>query len=104
MLPVFLLLTLVTAGVYGQVWNFGFINYDDPLYVTDNAIVQKGLTWEGLRWAFTTIDAANWHPLTWLSHMLDVSLFGLDPGLHHLVNLLFHLLNTALLFLVLQGR
>ena len=102
MLPVFLLLTLVTAGVYGQVWNFGFINYDDPLYVTDNALVRKGFTWEGIRWAFTAVAAANWHPLTWLSHMLDVSLFSLDPGFHHLVNLLFHLLNTSLLFLVLK--
>ena len=102
MLPVFLLLTLVTAGVYGQVWNFGFINYDDPLYVTDNAVVQRGFTWEGIRWAFTALAAANWHPLTWLSHMLDVSLFGLEPGFHHLVNLLFHLLNTSLLFLVLK--
>jgi tetratricopeptide (TPR) repeat protein len=102
MLPAFLLLTLVTAGVYGQVWNFGFINYDDPIYVTDNVVVRKGLTWEGIRWAFTTNAANIWHPLTWLSHMLDVSLFGLDPGFHHLVNLLFHLLNTSLLFLVLK--
>ena len=102
MLPVLVLLTLVTAGVYGQVWNFGFINYDDPLYVTDNAVVQRGFTWEGIRWAFTALAAANWHPLTWLSHMLDVSLFGLEPGFHHLVNLLFHLLNTSLLFLVLK--
>ena len=103
MLPVFLLLTLVTAGVYGQVWNFGFINYDDPLYVTDNALVRKGFTWEGIRWAFTAVAAANWHPLTWLSHMLDVSLFSLDPGFHHLVNLLFHLFNTALLFIALKA-
>ncbi len=102
MLPAFVLLTLVTAGVYGQVWNFGFINYDDPIYVTDNVVVRKGLTWEGIRWAFTTNAANIWHPLTWLSHMLDVSLFGLDPGFHHLVNLLFHLLNTSLLFLVLK--
>ena len=102
-LPVLLLLTVATAAVYGQAWNFSFINYDDPLYVTDNAIVQKGLTREGLRWAFTTNDANIWHPLTWLSHMLDVSLFGLAPGPHHLVNLLFHLLNTTLLFLVLKA-
>ncbi len=103
MLPVLFLLTIATAAVYGQVWNFGFINYDDPLYVTDNAMVRKGLSWEGLRWALTALTAANWHPLTWLSHMLDVSLFGLRPGFHHLVNLLFHLLNTALLFLVLKA-
>jgi len=102
-LPVLLLLTVATAAVYGQAWNFSFIHYDDPLYVTDNAIVQKGLTREGLRWAFTTNDANIWHPLTWLSHMLDVSLFGLAPGPHHLVNLLFHLLNTTLLFLVLKA-
>ena len=64
---------------------------------------REGFTWEGIRWAFTALAAANWHPLTWLSHMLDVSLFGLDPGFHHLVNLLFHLLNTALLFFVLKA-
>jgi tetratricopeptide (TPR) repeat protein len=103
MLPVLFLLTIATAAVYGQVWNFGFINYDGPLYVTDNAMVRKGLSWEGLRWALTALTAANWHPLTWLAHMLDVSLFGLEPGFHHLVNLLFHLLNTALLFLVLKA-
>ena len=102
MLPVFLLLTLVTTGVYGQVCTFDFINYDDPVYVTDNPVVQSGFTWKGLQWAFTTIEVANWHPLTWFSHMLDVSLFGMNPGFHHLVNVFFHLLNTALLFMILN--
>ncbi len=79
----------------------GFVNYDDPLYVTKNFQVQQGLTLDGVRWAFTAIHGSNWHPLTWLSHMLDVSLFGMDPMGPHLVNVLLHALNAALLFLVL---
>ena len=78
-----------------------FINYDDGLYVYENPHVRGGLSKEGVSWAFTTFDAANWHPLTWISHMTDVQLFGLDAGWHHRVNVLFHLANTALLFLVL---
>lgn len=95
-------LALLTAAVYGQVRNFDFVNYDDHHYVRDNVMVQKGLTWQGLQWAFTTTTMANWHPLTWLSYMLDVQLFGLSPGAGHLVNVLFHLLNSILLFLILQ--
>jgi len=74
---------------------------DDELYVTANARVQQGLTPENIRWAFTTTEAANWHPLTWLSHMLDVQLFGLDAGKHHFASLLLHLLNVVLLFILL---
>ncbi len=84
-----------------------FLTYDDPAYVTQNAHVTSGLTWAGVRWAFTSIDASNWHPLTWLSHMLDCELFGLWPGGHHLTNTILHALNTALLFLAfarLTGR
>ncbi len=99
-ISVMIALVLLTAAVYGQVIGHGFISYDDPDYVTDNFVVQKGLSWEGFRWAFTTVAAANWHPLTWLSHMLDVQLFGMKPGMHHLVSVTLHLLNTALLFLV----
>ncbi len=73
-------LVLLTAAVYGQVLNFDFVNYDDHHYVRDNVMVQKALTWQGFLWAFTTTTMANWHPLTWLSHMLDVQLFGLSPG------------------------
>ena len=71
-------------------------------YVTENRIVRQGLTWHGVAWAFQTVHAANWHPLTWLSHMLDVQIFGLQPSPHHLVNLLFHIANTILLFLLLR--
>jgi hypothetical protein len=95
-------LVVVTAAVYGQVLNHEFIIYDDPAYVTENYVVREGVSWKGFLWAFTTLAAANWHPLTWLSHMLDVQLFGMQPGMHHLVNVFFHVLNTALLFLVLR--
>jgi hypothetical protein len=99
---VIIVLALVTAALYGQVIGYQFIGYDDPDYVTDNPIVQKGLSWEGFLWAFTTFTLANWHPLTWLSHMLDIQLFGLDPGFHHLVSVLFHVLNTILVFWILR--
>jgi hypothetical protein len=69
---------------------------------TKTAIVQDGLTTESITWAFTTIHAGNWHPLTWLSHMLDCQLYGLNPGWHHITNLIFHLTNTLLLFLFLR--
>jgi len=97
-----LALLLVTAAVYSEVRDHEFVNYDDPAYVTDNARVRDGLTWDGVRWALGATHAANWHPLTWLSHMADVQLFGLDPGPHHLVNLLFHLANTLLVLFVLR--
>jgi len=96
-------LALLTVAVYWQSAQHGFIRYDDPTYVTENLVVQRGLSRDGLVWAFTTATAANWHPLTWLSHMMDVQLFGMNPGSHHLVNLLFHVLNTALVFLVLKS-
>jgi len=76
----------------------GFVAYDDTLYVTRNPVTQLGLTWDTVRWAFTTGFAANWHPLTWLSTMLDVELFGLDPRGHHATSLLLHALNTMLVF------
>jgi len=94
-------LSLLVLLVFRQVGGHSFINYDDGSYVWENLHVQGGLSKEGVSWAFTTFDAANWHPLTWLSHMTDVQLFGLDAGWHHRVNVLFHLANTALLFLVL---
>ena len=95
------LILLATFGVYWQVGDHEFISYDDQKYVTENSHVQSGLTLAGLKWAFTKGHAANWHPLTWLSHMVDCELFGLDAGAHHMVNVLFHLANTALLFWVL---
>jgi len=93
-----ILLMLSTVTVYGQVYRHEFISLDDPGYITDNPHVKAGLTSDGIFWALTNVDAANWHPLTWISHMVDVSLFGMNPGLHHLVNLVFHILNTLLLF------
>ncbi|HVO85319.1 MAG TPA: tetratricopeptide repeat protein [Syntrophobacteria bacterium] len=95
------ILFALTATVFWQVGSHDFIAFDDPEYVIDNPMVRAGLTLQGLKWAFSTFAAANWHPLTWLSHMLDCELFGLNPGRHHLASLFFHLLNTLLLFLVL---
>ena len=96
-----LLLMLVTVLVYLPVRHYDFTNYDDDLYVTENPVVQAGLTWTGVKWAFTTMAASNWHPLTWLSLMLDCQIFGLDPGWAHLINVYFHAANAALLFLLL---
>jgi Flp pilus assembly protein TadD len=91
-------LTLGVAAIYGPAATHGFVNWDDPEYVTNNPMVRGGMTLAGLRWAFTTAHAANWHPLTWLSHMLDVQLFGLQAGWHHIVSVLLHLASTLLLF------
>ena len=97
-----LVLALITLLLYLPVWQHEFIVYDDDLYVTENRMVQRGLTWAGVKWAFTTLHASNWHPLTWLSHMLDWQLFGANAGAHHLVNVLFHTANTVLLFLLIR--
>ncbi len=97
-------LAVVSAAVYGQTVTYDFINYDDPVYVTNHRLVRQGLTLEGLRAAFTEPHAYNWHPLTTLSHMLDCSLFGPDgAGGHHAVNVLLHAAAAAVLFLVLEG-
>ena len=93
-----LLLTLATLLVWLPATNNGFVNFDDDVYVTQNTIVQNGFTLAGIKWAFTTFHASNWHPLTWLSHMADCELFRLNPGGHHLVSILFHAANAALLF------
>ena len=93
-----LLLALVTAAVYWPVARLGFINFDDPDYVSGNPRVQAGLATESVRWAFTSLYASNWHPLTWLSHMLDCQIYGLKPAGHHMTNLLFHIINSLLLF------
>lgn len=97
-----LALVVATLAVYGQVSRFEFINLDDQAYVTQNEHVLQGLSWQGIVWAFQTGHASNWHPLTWLSHMLDAQLFGLRAGWHHLTNLLFHVANTILVFVVLR--
>jgi protein O-mannosyl-transferase len=95
------LLVLITVAVYLPVWQCAFLTFDDPDYVTDNRMVRAGLTSAGMKSAFTTTHAFNWHPLTWVSHMTDCQLFGLRPGAHHLANVLFHAVNAALLFLLL---
>jgi len=95
-----LFLIIVILAVYWQVQNYDFVNFDDDGYVTENRHVQEGLTLKGITWAFTKFSPTYWHPLTWLSHMLDCELYGLEPGMHHLTSLLFHIVNTLLLFLV----
>jgi Flp pilus assembly protein TadD len=96
------LLSIVTLAAYWPATRFDFINYDDPLYVADNPHVQAGLTWEGLVWAFGRVHGYRtyWHPLTWVSHMVDCQLYGLKPGGHHLTSLLLHAVNVVLVFLV----
>jgi tetratricopeptide (TPR) repeat protein len=97
------LLGAVTLSAYWPVLENDFINLDDYAYISKNPHVDSGLTWENVKWSFQAGYSGNWHPLTWLSHMLDVQLFGLNPRWHHLVNLLFHLANTLLLFRLVQG-
>ena len=97
-----LLLVIATVAVYYPVHAQPFANFDDADYVFDNLHVRSGLHWETVKWAFVTLYAANWHPITWLSHALDCQLFGLDPAGPHDVNVLFHVLNALLLFWVLQ--
>jgi tetratricopeptide (TPR) repeat protein len=96
-------LVLLVISVFGQARGFDFLHFDDQTYVAKNADVASGLTAHSVGWAFTTGRAANWHPLTWLSHMVDVELFGMWAGGHHLVNLAIHLLTTLLLFAFLLG-
>ncbi len=97
-----LLLALVTPVVNSCPWLATISgNFDDDEYVYDNPMVENGLTLAGIKWAFTTGHAGNWHPLTWISHMVDCELFGLNAGAQHLVNVLFHAANAALLFLLL---
>jgi len=95
---VYILLTLVTVVLYRPVSSFDFINFDDDKYVTCNPHIQCGVTAKSIIWAFTSDHAFNWHPATWLSHMLDCQLYGLRAGGHHFTNVLFHVANTLLLF------
>jgi hypothetical protein len=101
-LVISLLLAAATIAVYAQVIGFEFVHYDDDVYVIANPHVQEGLTVAGIRWAFTTFAAANWHPLTWISLMLDRSIGGAGPWVFHLTNLILHVANTLLLFFVLD--
>ncbi|MGD8254333.1 MAG: tetratricopeptide repeat protein [Syntrophobacterales bacterium] len=95
-----LLLLAITLAVYGQVVKHDFVSLDDDIYLTENYYVLAGLTTAGIVWAFSFTDSPYWHPLTWLSHMLDCQLYGLSPSMHHLTNVVLHLANTLLLFLV----
>jgi protein O-mannosyl-transferase len=96
-----LLLAVATLAIYNPVNRHPFVNYDDDRYVTENPHVRQGLTAETIGWALTSTEQANWHPLTWMSHALDVSLFGLNPAGHHLTSVLLHGVNVVLLFLIL---
>src|ERR1700688_2548443 len=98
-----LALVLLTVLVYWGIGNNAFINFDDNQYITDNFQVKSGLSWDTVKWAFITYDAANWHPLTWLSHALDCQLFGLNPAGHHFISVLAPALDVVVLFLVLQS-
>ncbi len=100
---VILLFSVAIFGIYLPALHNGFIaNFDDHAYVIGNPSVREGLTYRGVLWAFTAIHSYNWHPLTWLSHMLDVQLFGLNPWGHHLFNILLHIANSLLLFIILR--
>jgi protein O-mannosyl-transferase len=92
------ILVVINVMAYFPVSTYGFVNYDDATYISNNPDVTRGLTFDGLVWAFTTGRASNWHPVTWLSHMTDVQLFGVNAGAHHVVNLVLHIANTLLLF------
>jgi tetratricopeptide (TPR) repeat protein len=97
------LLSLLTPGTLWPVVRSEFVAFDDPVYILQNPQVMAGLTWSGIGWALTSGYAANWHPLTWVSHMTDVSLFGMNPAGHHATNLLLHTVATLLVFLVFRG-
>lgn len=98
-----LVLALGTLALYWPTFHYPFINFDDNDYITNNPMVKAGLTWKGVVWAFNGIHEANWHPLTWLSLMLDYQFFGLHAGGFHFVNVLFHTANALLLFAFLRS-
>jgi tetratricopeptide (TPR) repeat protein len=95
-------LILSTFALYWPVHNYKFVHYDDTAYVAHNSNVNTGLRWQNIKWAFNIGCTSNWHPLTWVSHMLDCQLYGDSPGAHHLTNVIFHTANTLLLFIVLR--
>ena len=95
-------LVISTLAVYWQMQDHEFVNYDDDVYITSNLNVQAGLTRESVYWAFMTSHFSNWHPVTWLSHMLDYELYGDRPKGHHLTSLFFHIASALILFIVLS--
>src|ERR1041385_4134254 len=96
------LLALGTLALYWPTHNFEFVNFDDPDYVSGNPYVRAGLTWENLRWSLTGVHSSNWHPVTWLSHMLDCQLYGLKPAGHHVSSVLLHTADVLLIFFLLN--
>lgn len=96
-----ILLALITMAVFCPATRYGFVHYDDEDYVTDNKEVQQGLNLRSIKWAFTTDHASNWHPVTWLSHIIDCQLYGLQPAGHHLTSVLIHTANAVILLLLL---
>ena len=97
-----LFLILSILAVYGQLHDYPFITLDDPTYVKDNPHIRDGLTLNGMYWSLRSVYASNWHPLTWISHMMDVELYGMDAGRHHMTNTIFHILNSLLLLFTLN--
>ncbi len=97
-----LALALITLAVYWPMKQNGFVNFDDRQYVVENPHVTSGVTLSNIVWAFKSGEQSNWHPLTWISHMIDCQMFGLNPAAHHFVNLFFHIINTLLLFIILS--
>jgi tetratricopeptide (TPR) repeat protein len=102
-LPRLGILALLAVAVHLPLLSAGFVNFDDPTYVTGNPVVLGGLSWRGAAWAFETFTAGNWHPLAWLSHMADVQFLGMDARLHHAASLAWHALAAGLFFLLLEG-
>jgi hypothetical protein len=95
-------LAVIVWAAFGHSLGNDFVNYDDGDYVYENPMVASGLTFGAIQWAFTHVHAANWHPLTTISHMLDCQLYGLDPWGHHLTNVLLHAAAVILLFFALR--
>ncbi|MEO8574048.1 MAG: tetratricopeptide repeat protein [Pyrinomonadaceae bacterium] len=93
-------LAALVFAIYAQTSGFQYINLDDNYYVYENPAVLSGINWETVKWAFTSFHAGNWHPLTWISLALDVQLFGTSPGMHHVVNVILHFVNSVLAFVV----
>jgi tetratricopeptide (TPR) repeat protein len=96
-----MLIVLVTLSVYWQVGNHEFVDFDDDVYVTGNSHVVTGITGSNILWAFTSVEASNWHPITWLSHMTDAQVYGTNPSGHHFTNVGIHIGSTLLLFFLL---
>ena len=103
LLMIYILLASITLAVYLPVLKLDFVNFDDSAYVTGNPNVSNGLTWSGVVWAFRNFHSSNWHPLTWISHMVDCQLYGLKPAGHHMTSALLHIANALLVFQLLKG-